>query len=258
MPYRITLIAENISVTSKEVLYSLKNRDPKPIQRIVLDMSRKGLDALDINTSSLGDAGDMRWLVEVVQEVSDLPLWLDAVDAEVVESGLKACKDPERATFNLVTLGRELEKKISIVKDFGCSMVIAAISEDGIPRDVDEKVRIIELIYSKAVDMGISSDRIWIDPVIIPISIDPDQMKIFKEAVEGILQVLPGLKLTCGVSNVSIGVPKHFRRLINRNFLKTLIDLEVDSAIIDGYDDELISICKEKTLGKQQEVFYGC
>ena len=48
------------------------------------------------------------------------------------------------------------------------------------------------------------------------------------------------MKTTCGLSNISFGLPN--RRLINRSFVAMLISHGLDSAIIDPLDEKLMAV----------------
>jgi len=57
------------------------------------------------------------------------------------------------------------------------------------------------------------------------------------KAIEKIMREFPGVHTTCGLSNVSYGLPS--RRLVNRTFLTAAIMAGLDSAIMDPTDPYL-------------------
>jgi 5-methyltetrahydrofolate corrinoid/iron sulfur protein methyltransferase len=60
-------------------------------------------------------------------------------------------------------------------------------------------------------------------------------MKMFKDLRE----VLPGMRSTCGLSNVSNGAPEHLRPILNQTYLMMLERYGMASAIVDAFDDDL-------------------
>jgi len=58
--------------------------------------------------------------------------------------------------------------------------------------------------------------------------------------------VLPGVKSTVGLSNVSNGVPGELRPLLNRPYLVMLNKNKLYSAIADPLDKKLMSLTKGK------------
>lgn len=56
-------------------------------------------------------------------------------------------------------------------------------------------------------------------------------------AIERIIGEFPGVHTTCGLTNVSYGLPN--RKLVNRTFLAAAILRGLDSAILDPTDKQL-------------------
>ena len=52
-------------------------------------------------------------------------------------------------------------------------------------------------------------------------------------------EMAPGLKSTCGLSNVSNGAPDHLRPIINQTYMMMLERYGMVSAIVDAFDEEL-------------------
>ena len=89
------VIAENINVMSKSIGPAMKNRDVKPIQDLAVRLTEAGADYLDVNLGPARKKGDelMEFVVGAVQEVSDLPLYLDTMNVDAMEAGLKVYKN---------------------------------------------------------------------------------------------------------------------------------------------------------------------
>ena len=91
-------------------------------------------------------------------------------------------------------------------------------------------------------DMGIPNEDIWVDPIILPINVEQRQVT---EAIEfiGMLQdMLPGVKSTVGLSNISNGPPDHLRGILNRTYMVMLGRNGLYSAIADVLDEELVKL----------------
>ena len=246
---KVIIIGENINIMSKTIGPAIRSRDPKPIQKMAEELTENGCDYLDLNLGPARKAGDemMEWLVKTVQEVTDLPVWLDTTNADAVRAGLKAYKYKKdiRPVINSISAQKEsLETKMPMVKEFDCEFVALTLSEEGIPRDENERGVCASTIYSKALELGISEDRMWIDPIVLPISVDPNQVKAFMNFLPLIPEFAPGAKSTCGLSNISNGTPTHLRPILNRAYMAMLMNLGITSAIVDGYDKEMIKLCK--------------
>jgi 5-methyltetrahydrofolate corrinoid/iron sulfur protein methyltransferase len=84
------LIGENLNVMVKRIGEAMRNRDAKTIQELAVAEAEAGVDYIDINLGPARKAGDelMEWIVKTVQEVVDIPLYLDTTNEVAIEAGL--------------------------------------------------------------------------------------------------------------------------------------------------------------------------
>lgn len=239
------LIGESIHVISKEVSDAIRDRNPKVIQELTISQTRAGADYIDVN---LGPAKkdpeeSTEWLVNAIQEVTDLPLSIDTLNSVAMEAGLKACK--KRPLLNSAS-GKAVskEKMLPLALKYKTDAVISVITDAGCPPDIDARSESIMETVMLANEMGIPNEDIWVDPIILPINVEQRQVT---EAIEfvGMLQdMLPGVKSTVGLSNVSNGPPAHLRGILNRTYMVMLGRNGLYSAIADVLDEELVKLNK--------------
>ncbi|MBA7637019.1 5-methyltetrahydrofolate:corrinoid/iron-sulfur protein co-methyltransferase [subsurface metagenome] len=238
------LIGENINVMSKTIGAALKERNPKPIQELAKAEVETGVDYLDLNIGPARKAGDelMTWVVNTVQEVTDLPLSLDTTNPVAMEAGLKAHKG--RALINSISLAR-MDEELPLAKKYNAYMIGLLWGREGMPRDANERGMIAaELIY-EAGKVGIPNENIWFDPIVTPaVNVDTNQAKPCLEFMGMLQDIAPGCKSTVGLSNISNGTPTHLRPYLNRTYLMMLLKYGLYSAIVDAFDSELIKIAR--------------
>jgi len=238
------LIGESINVMSKTIGPALKERNPQPIQELAKAEVEAGVDYLDINIGPARKAGDelMAWVVNTVQEVTDLPLSLDTTNPVAMEAGLKVHKG--RALINSISLAR-MDEELPLAKKYNAYMIGLLWGREGMPRDANERGMIAAELMYKASEMGIPNEDIWIDPIVTPaVNVDTNQVKPCLEFMSMLQDIAPGCKSTVGLSNVSNGTPTHLRPYLNRTYLMMLLKYGLYSAIVDAFDSELIKIAK--------------
>jgi len=239
------LIGEHINVMSKTLGPAMKERDPGPIQKMALDEVAAGIDYLDLNIGPARKQGDelMEWVVKTVQEVTDTPLSLDTTNPVAMEAGLKVCQG--RALINSVSLQPDrLEAGLPLVNKYDADMIGLLWGAEGMPRDAAERgVLIAELLY-KAGEMGIPNERIWIDPIVSPVSVEINQLTACLEFMSMLSDIAPGCKSTVGLSNISNGTPAELRPWLNRTLMMMLMKYGTYSAIVDAFDPDLIRIAR--------------
>ena len=237
------LIGEGIHIISKQVSDAVKERDAKVIQDLARAQAEGGADYIDIN---LGPARKdpeevTQWLVNAVQEVVDLPLSIDTLNPVAMEAGLKACK--KRPLLNSSS-GRTDSKEhmMPLAKKYSTDVVISVLTDKGCPPDVDARTESIMETVDYANGLGIPTEDIWVDPIILPVSADQKQVAEAVEFVQILSDLLPGVKSTIGLSNVSNGTPDELRGILNCTYMVMLERHGLYSAIADVMDKELVSL----------------
>src|SRR4030043_30179 len=114
------------------------------------------------------------------------------------------------------------------------------------PRDVNERAMHTVNFILKANEMGIPNERIWIDPIVSPISVEINQVKACVEFMSMLQEIAPGCKSTVGLSNISNGTPDNLRPQLNRTYMIMLMKHGLYSAIVDAFDEELNMIARGK------------
>ncbi|MFB0556677.1 MAG: dihydropteroate synthase [Dehalococcoidia bacterium] len=242
------IIGENIHVIARAVSTATKERDAKPIQDLAKAQADSGADYIDLNVGFLRKDTEetMQWVVNTVQEVTDLPLSLDTMNPVAMEAGLKICK--KRPLLNSASGKTDSkEQMLPLAKKYNCDVVISVFTDKGMPPEADSKVESIMDTVAYANELGIPNEDIWVDPIVLPVSTAGEGQKLAVSNIEFmkvIQDVLPGIKSTVGLSNVSNGVPTELRPILNRTYLMMLARYGLYSAIVDVLDKELMGMCK--------------
>ncbi len=242
----MVIIGENIHILSKKVSEAINNRDAKVIQELAKQQAAAGADYIDLNIGPARKNPEvMAWLVETVQEVVELPLSLDSTNPKAVEEGLKVVK--WRALINSAS-GRtdSKEQMMPLAVKYDCDIVISVLNDQGIPADAEARAESILDAVTYANELGIENERIWVDPIIMPVSVDQKAVREALEFMKMLQDLLPGVKSTVGLSNVSNGTPKELRGILNRTYMVMLELSGTYSAIADAFDEELMALAKGK------------
>jgi cobalamin-dependent methionine synthase I len=244
----MVIIGENIHVIAKAVSVAIRERDAKVIRDLAKAQTEAGADYIDLNVGPMKKDTEetMQWLLNTVQEVTNLPLSIDTMNPVAMEAGLKHCK--KRPLLNSAS-GKTDSKQnmLPLAKKYNCEVVISVMTDKGMPPDVDSKIGSIMDTVTYANELGIPNEDIWVDPIILPVSTAGEGQRFAVTNLEFIKileDVLPGVKSTVGLSNVSNGVPDELRPLLNRTYLVMLGRNGLYSAIADPLDKELMSLTK--------------
>jgi len=234
------LIGEELNVMSQVLSRAMKERNPEPIRECALAQAKNGMDYLDLNVGPVkkDPVETMEWLVTAVQEFTDLPLCLDTTNHVAMEAGLKLCK--KKPLINSASGTNESRQTMMpLAAKYKCSLVLSVINDTGLPSDADERASSIMDSAAYANELGIPNEDIWVDPVMMPVGVDQRQIGAYMEFIQMLPDIVPGAKSVCGLSNLSYGVPKELRGLLNRTLLVMIDRFGQSSAIVSGFDEEL-------------------
>lgn len=241
----IICVGENINVMTKSIGAAFKQRNAQIIQDMAKAEAEHGADYLDLNIGPARKGGDelMSWLVQTVQDVVHLPMSLDTTNPMAMEAGLKVHRG--KALINSVSLQPErVESLFPLIKKYDAHVVGLLWGKEGMPRDANERAALaVDLIYM-ANEAGIPTERIWIDPIVTPVSVEINQVKSCIEFMSMLKDIAPEAKSIVGLSNVSNGTPKELRSYLNKTYLIMLMKYGLHAAILDAFDSEIIGIAK--------------
>ena len=246
------IIGENIHIIAPRVKEAINNRDTKAIQELALAQVRAGASAIDLNIGPQRKAGVevMEWIVNAVQEVTDVPLSLDTTNLAAIEAGLKLCKVP--AFVNSTSAEPErLETVPPVAARYGAKLIALTMAKEGIPVAAEERVAIaMEKLIPRAMEVGIPMENLYIDPLVLTVAGTQEYVPNAVEAIRMFKQIMdPPPKTVVGLSNVSNSVPAENRSLINRTYLVMLMAVGLDAAIADPLDkaqNEVIRIIETR------------
>jgi cobalamin-dependent methionine synthase I len=239
------LIGENLNVISQTLGPALRDRNAEPIEEMAKAETEVDIDLVDLNIGPARKGGDelMTWVVKTVQAVTDKMLSLDTTNLDAMEAGLKVRQGP--VLINSVSLQTSrIDRGLEIAKKYNADVIGLLWSNEGMPRDVNERAMHTVNFLLKAAEAGIPNEKVWIDPIASPISVEINQVKACVEFMGMLAEIAPGCKSTVGLSNISNGTPTLLRPWLNRTYMIMLGRNGLYSAIVDAFDNDLRAIAR--------------
>jgi len=248
------IIGEKINSTRRKVKQAIAARDKAFLQKLAIGQTNAGADYLDVNTGAFPseEVELMEWLVQVVQEVVQVPLAIDSASPEALKAGLRL-HSHGTPMINSITIEKaRFENVLPLIFEHNASVLALAMGDDRISGTADERFEVARRLVDALSAKGVEQNRIYLDPMVQPISVQNDFGSIALSVIRRIKQEFPQINTTCGLSNISFGLPQ--RAKLNKAFLVMAIAAGLDSAIIDPLDQELMDVIKtsEALLGKDR------
>jgi 5-methyltetrahydrofolate--homocysteine methyltransferase len=245
MEPRPLIVGERVnSQGSRKVKELLLADDYAGLLEIARGQVEGGAHVLDVCTAlneREDEAAQMRTLVRLLAQSVDAPLMIDSTEADVVESALKVY--PGRCIVNSINLekgGERVRKVLPLVKRFGAAVVCMTIDEKGMAQTADRKAEIARRTVAVAREHGLEPDQLIFDALTFTLATGGAEYRHSAvETLDGIRRIKaesPGVFTTLGVSNVSFGLAKAAREVVNSVFLFHAVQAGLDLAIVNPKD----------------------
>lgn len=249
------IIGEKINTSIKAIRPAVEAKDAKAIQEVALKQVEAGAHYIDVNcgTFSGREPELLEWLVDTVQQVIDKPLCIDSPNPEALDKALAANRNG-KPLVNSITAEKERYNAIlPLVLKYNTSVIVLCMDDNGMPETADERLFIAERMVKNLTKEGVELDDIFFDPMVRPVGTGSHYGVVALDTISRIVKEFPGVHTTCGLSNISFGLPG--RKLINQAFLILAIGAGLDSAILDPLDKRIMSYAYAAELLKDKDPY---
>ena len=242
------IIGERINPTGRKIFQlQLRNGDLSRVEIDVKEQVAGGAMLLDVNMGAplADEAGLMRQVIPLIQELTDLPLVIDSSIIEVLDAGLAAYQG--KALVNSVTAEDDrLAAILPLVRKYGAAVIGLPNDEEEIPEEPARRVELARKLIDVATGKyGIAIEDIVIDPLAMPVGADTGHGVRTLDTI-ALLREEFGVNMTLGASNVSFGMPD--RHSIAAAFLPIAISHGLTSAIMDARSPQIVRAVKAADL----------
>ena len=232
------IIGERINPTGRKKLQTeLEAHNFTTVKQDAAAQVQAGATILDVN-AGVPDGDEPTLLVETVQAVAavtDAPLCIDTANPDALAAALKAYDG--KALVNSVNgETRSLETILPLVAEHKAAVIGLCMDDDGIPASAEKRLAVAGKIIERAAKLGIATEDIVIDPLVLTISVDSNAAALTLKTTELIVRNF-GVNITMGASNVSFGLPD--RPALNATFMAMAIQAGLTCPITNPMEPEL-------------------
>lgn len=250
------IVGEKINTSIKDVKEAVLQRNESFIENLARNQKLGGADYLEVNSGLRvypeEEASDLEWLVPLVQKATGLPLCIDTAHGLVLERALMHHQG--KAIVNSINgdFGRWKEI-LPLAGQYGCDLVALPSDRKGIPPTAEGRLKIAERIIEEVSKEGVTPNRLYFDPLVLPLSSDTKNGLLFIDTLKEIKRLFPDTKTISGLSNISFGLPK--RTWINQSFLVLSLKAGLDAAILNPLDKSLMALVRSTEVFLNKDPF---
>ena len=234
------IIGEKINGFVPKTLEAIKAHDDEYIKYIAKAQADAGATYIDVcaGVEPEIEHETMKWLMDLVQSVTDTPLCIDSPDPQVVVDMMPYAN--EVGCLNSISMeGNKCDVILPAIAGTEWKVVALTCDDDGIPDDPKVKYEIAKKIMAKVDEYGVDHDNILFDPLVTTLGTNQESMVSFIKTMQMIKEAFPDVHITSGLSNISYGLP--YRKAINMQFLSLCMYNGMDSAIMDPMSQDMLA-----------------
>jgi len=268
-------VGERTNVTgSRKFARLIKNGNYEEALSVARQQVEGGAQVIDVNMDEgLLDSKQAMItflnLIAAEPDISKLPIMIDSSKWEVIEAGLKCVQG--KCIVNSISMKEGKEsfiEKAKLCKRYGAAMIVMAFDEEGQADTTDRKVEICHRAYKVLTEeVGVKPQDIIFDPNIFAIGTGIEEHSnygiYFIEACRRIKELMPNVKISGGVSNISFAFRGNnvIREAIHSVFLFHAIKAGMDMGIVNAgmmeiYEDipkELLTLVEDLLFNRNPE-----
>jgi 5-methyltetrahydrofolate corrinoid/iron sulfur protein methyltransferase len=241
---RLDIIGERIHCIAPSIRKAFDEMNPEPILQRAHEQIDAGATYIDVNIGPAESNGPqlMKWAVELIQKDCDnIPLALDTANMAAIEAGIEVYNDSKgKPIVNSADAGPRLKYIDLAAKNNALCIVLC--SNESVPAGVDEILGYCQETLEHGMMLGMEPTDMWFDPLMIVCKGMQDQVHQIFEALRGFSDM--GLLSTCGLSNISNGMPKEIRPIMDAAMMAMCMANGMTSVIVNPCDKRMMETIK--------------
>ncbi len=255
---KLNIIADNFTLSNPVILSKLQQRDKK----YFYDFFEKILKTTDIIDVNLGQfkkniRETIEFVFNLIYEIHDFTIIIDSVNPDIINYAISHCSKPP--VLNSISFdSKKFEQILPIAKENNLE-IIALVMDKRVPLTLDEKIALTLDIVNVCNEYGISTEKIIVDPVVVPLGWDNgtvynannlEYLKFVKDAVAS------DLRTVCGLSNLTTGATgiKSVKKL-DAFYLAMAYMNNLDFALVNVFNRDITNVFGFIKILENKEIF---
>lgn len=241
---KFIVIGERIHCISPTIKKAMEEMNPEPILQRVKAQLDAGATYLDVNIGPAESNGEelMKWAVTTIQnEFDNVPLSLDTSNQKAIEAGISVYnRSKGKPIVNSADAGDRITNvDLAAAND---AIVIALCSKSGVPSDNDERLIYCQELLERGMEHGMDPEDMWFDPLFLVIKGMQDKLEDVLNFIGQLRDM--GFNTTGGLSNISNGMPKDIRPIMDSAMIAMAMQMGLTSAILNPCDQRMMETIK--------------
>ena len=212
----------------------------------LLDLAREqvedGAHCLDVCVATTERDDEKEFMCNLVKHLCftvDAPLVIDSTDPKVIEASLEQIPAlPMINSINLEGDGSRFREIAPLMAKYGAPAIAMCIGPNGMAKTPEEKLQVARMMIQEGEKYKLEKHQFIFDVLTFTLATGENEFrKAGKNTLDGIRMVhenIPESYTVLGLSNISFGLEKQARMVINSVFLHHAVKAGLDCAIVNA------------------------
>lgn len=225
------IISEKLNSSIPSSLKLMENASYSELEQFIALQCESGARFLDLNAAMCSNEVETaKKIADIIIARGDCGIAVDSPSEEVMEELLSYIDGRCDVIINSITT-TERAKNIDLAVKYGAGIIAMLTDENGSPDTAEKRFENAQRIISRLREAGIDDDRIFIDVIAESAAVEDKAANVALETIRLIRSEYENVHITCGLSNVSFGLPE--RKVLNSAFFSAATVLGMDAPICD-------------------------
>ena len=187
--------------------------------------------ALNCGTRLATEVEDMLWMAHTLQDEMEVLLMPDTPNPLAIQAVVEANRYGRVLVDSTTCEQQRIEAVMPLVQQYNCQIAVLLQDESGMPKTVEDRLRLMEKVEQISERYQVPKQDMFLDCLVFPLALDYRNGQLYAECIQAIRREYPGYRFTCGLNNISYGLPNE--PLLNNAFLLFLLAMGQDCIFLD-------------------------
>jgi len=260
------IIGERLNTQgSKKAKEAVLNDNFDELLNLAKAQVEEGAHCLDVCVATTERSDELEFMKKLVKQLSleiDAPLVIDSTEPKVIATALEQI--PGKPIINSINLegdGARFHSLAPMMAKYGVPAIAMCIGPKGMAKTPTEKLETAELLYETGKKYGLQEDQFIFDALTFTLATGEAEFQdAGKNTLEGIALIkkrFPNSFTTLGLSNLSFGLARNARKVLNAVFLYHAVKYGLDTVIINPKDVIPYSEISEKERKIAEDLIFN-
>ncbi len=228
------IVGHSINTSLKGIDAIVESRNKEALLLLCENQIKWGADRLSFNagTRAFTEVADMEWMITTVNDAGiTMPMMVDSPDPYTIEAALKLNRNGRMMVDSTTCERRRFEAVMPLVKKYDAQVIVLLHDEGGMPSCVEDRFRMLPKVEEIRDRWNMNPKDMLLDNLVFALASYQDSAADYLECVSKMSQMHPEYRYTCGINNVSFGLPA--RGLLDIAFATMLLGAGQDCLLIE-------------------------